>query len=136
MKVVLDTNLWLSGWLWQGLPGNLIKLARKKEILSCTSVEILQEVEKVLSYQKLQKRLALLSLTTEEILLAMGEISTIYPIQSLEVPELRDPKDAMVLATAIAAQADVIISGDSDLITLETYQNIPILTAKQFLDSL
>lgn len=56
MKVVLDTNLWLSGWLWQGLPGNLIKLARKKEILTCTSVEILQEVEKVLSYQKLQKR--------------------------------------------------------------------------------
>ncbi|QHU99316.1 putative toxin-antitoxin system toxin component, PIN family [Synechocystis sp. CACIAM 05] len=136
MKVVLDTNLWLSGWLWQGLPGNLIKLARKKEILTCTSVEILQEVEKVLSYQKLQKRLALLSLTTEEILLAMGEISTIYPIHPLEVRELRDPKDAMVLATAIAAQADVIISGDSDLLILETYQNIPIFTAKQFLDSL
>lgn len=124
MKVVLDTNLWLSGWLWQGLPGNLIKLARKKEILTCTSVEILQEVEKVLSYQKLQKRLALLSLTTEEILLAMGEISTIYPIHPLEVPELRDPrdpKDAMVLVTAIASQADAIISGDTDLLVLETY---------------
>jgi putative PIN family toxin of toxin-antitoxin system len=66
----------------------------------------------------------------------MGEISTIYPIHPLEVPELRDPKDAMVLATAIASQADAIISGDSDLLILETYQNIPIFTAKQFLDSL
>lgn len=54
----------------------------------------------------------------------MGEISTIYPIHPLEVPELRDPrdpKDAMVLATAIASQADAIISGDTDLLVLETY---------------
>ncbi|MBD2653256.1 putative toxin-antitoxin system toxin component, PIN family [Synechocystis sp. FACHB-383] len=136
MKVVLDTNLWLSAWLWQGLPKELIELAKKGEVCSCTSLEILQELKKVLSYRKLQKRLAILSLTSEDILIGMQEISVIFPIQPLEVPELRDPKDAMVLATAIASQADAIISGDSDLLILETYQNIPILTAKQFLDSL
>jgi putative PIN family toxin of toxin-antitoxin system len=91
---------------------------------------------KILSYRKLQQRLAMLSITSEEILTGMQEISVIFPIQPLEVPKLRDPKDAMVLATAIASQADAIISGDSDLLILETYQNIPILTAKQFLDSL
>ncbi|AIE73811.1 hypothetical protein D082_12830 [Synechocystis sp. PCC 6714] len=67
----------------------------------------------------------------------MKEISLvypIYPIEPLEVPELKDPNDAMVLATAIASQSDVLISGDSDLLVLEAHQNIPILTAKQFLN--
>jgi putative PIN family toxin of toxin-antitoxin system len=134
MKVVLDTNLWLSAWLWQGLPQTLIELARERKILSCTSLEILQELEKILGYPKLQKKLSSISFTKEEIMIGTKEISIIYSILPLEVPELRDPNDVIVLATAIASQADIIVSGDKDLLILGQYQDIPILTAKDFLN--
>ncbi|HAN74873.1 MAG TPA: putative toxin-antitoxin system toxin component, PIN family, partial [Planktothrix sp. UBA8402] len=58
----------------------------------------------------------------------------IYPISERSFPELRDPNDGIILATAIAAQADSIITGDRDLLTLENYENIPILTARDFLN--
>jgi predicted nucleic acid-binding protein len=45
------------------------------------------------------------------------------------VPELRDPDDAHVLACALAARAEMIVSGDADLLALGNYKNIPIVNA-------
>lgn len=47
---------------------------------------------------------------------------------------LSDPDDDMILATALAAKADVIVSGDRHLLELQSYQGIPILSPRQFLD--
>lgn len=134
MKVVLDTNLWVAAWLWRGIPQRLIELAQERQIISCTSLEILQELKKVLSYPKLQKQLSLIAYNQEDILMGTKEISIIYPIETVNIPELRDSDDTIILATAIAAQANVIISGDKDLLTLTTYQNISILNVKTFLN--
>ena len=134
MKVVLDTNIWVSAWLWRGLLGNFIHLARQKQIIICTSELLLTELENTLSYQKLQKRIISLNFTKEQLLIGTREISNIYPITELNVPELRDPDDNIILATAIASKADVIITGDQDLLTLIEYQKIPIMTAKSFLN--
>jgi predicted nucleic acid-binding protein len=51
----------------------------------------------------------------------------------MTVPELRDPDDTIVLATAIASQANAIITGDLDLLILGEYQGIQIMTANDFL---
>lgn len=134
MKVVLDTNLWVAAWLWRGIPQRLIELAQERQIISCASLEILQELKKVLSYPKLQKQLSLIAYNQEDILMGTKEISIIYPIETVNIPELRDSDDTIILATAIAAQANVIISGDKDLLTLTTYQNISILNVKTFLN--
>lgn len=134
MKVVLDTNVWVSAWLWRGIPSNFIRLARQKEIIICTSEPLLTELENTLSYQKLQKKIRSLNFTKEQLLIGTREISNIYPITELNVPELRDPDDNIILATAIASNADVIITGDQDLLTLVEYQKIPIMTAKTFLN--
>ena len=134
IKVVLDTNLWVAAWLWRGIPQRLIELAQERQIISCTSLEILQELKKVLSYPKLQKQLSLIAYNQEDILMGTKEISIIYPIETVNIPELRDSDDTIILATAIAAQANVIISGDKDLLTLTTYQNISILNVKTFLN--
>jgi len=134
MKVVLDTNIWVSAWLWRGLLGNFIHLARQKQIIICTSEGLLTELENTLSYQKLQKRIVSLNFTKEQLLIGTREISHIYPITELIVPELRDPDDNIILATAIASNADVIVTGDQDLLMLIEYQKIPIMTPKNFLN--
>jgi uncharacterized protein len=72
-------------------------------------------------------------LTKEQLLIGTREITSIYAIPNLNVPELRDPDDIIVLATAIAGNAEVIITGDQDLLILQEYQNIQIMTAKNFL---
>jgi uncharacterized protein len=135
MKVVLDTNVWVSAWLWRGIPNNFIRLARRKEILICISEPLLTELENTLSYQKLQKKIQSLNFTKEQLLIGTREISSIYPITELNVPELRDPDDNIILATAIASKADFLITGDQDLLTLGKYQQIPIITATDFLQS-
>ena len=134
MKVVLDTNVWISAWLWRGLPNKLIHLARNKEIQICISESLLAELVNTLSYKKLQQKIQSLNLTKEQLLIGTSEITCIYPITNLNVPELRDPDDNVVLATAIAANAEVIITGDQDLLVLREYQNIQIMTAKDFLE--
>ncbi len=59
-------------------------------------------------------------------------------VQPAVVPEhvIRDPKDQIVLGCAVGGQADYIVSGDKDLLTLERYENIPIITATGFLEQL
>jgi putative PIN family toxin of toxin-antitoxin system len=135
MKVVLDTNVWVSAWLWRGIPGNFIHLARRKEIMICTSEPLLTELENTLSYQKLQKKIQSLNFTKEQLLIGTREITNIYSITELNIPELRDPDDNIILATALASNADVIITGDQDLLTLVEYQKIPIMTANTFLNT-
>lgn len=133
MKVVLDTNIWVSAWLWRGIPNNFIRLAQNKEIIICTSEPLLTELENTLTYKKLQKKIHSLNLTKEQLLVGTREITEIYAIANLNVPELRDPDDSIVLATAIASNSEVIITGDQDLLVLANHENIKILTAKDFI---
>ena len=134
MEVVIDTNVFVSGWLWGGVPARIFKLARNQQIVICASDQILAELNKTLSQNKLKPRFRDLGLTVEELQKGTEELVEIYPILERSFPELRDPNDWMILATAIAAQADVIITGDRDLLTLENHENIYILTAREFLN--
>ena len=55
------------------------------------------------------------------------------PDRPLQVPQLRDPDDTIILATALVAKAEVVVTGDLDLLTLQYFENIPIITPKEFL---
>jgi putative PIN family toxin of toxin-antitoxin system len=132
MKIVLDTNVWVSAWLWRGIPGNIIRLGRTREITICTSEALLAELENTLSYNKLQQKIQSLNFTKDQLMIGTRELVEIYVIGELNLPGLRDPDDIIVLATAIAAKADVIITGDRDLLILAEYQGINIMTARDF----
>jgi uncharacterized protein len=134
MKVVLDTNVWVSAWLWRGIPGNLIRLAREQQITICASEVLLNELENTLSYSKLQQKILSLNFTQDQLMIGTRELVQIYPISQLDVPGLRDKDDNIILATAISAQADLIITGDQDLLILCEYQGVIIKTAKDFLN--
>jgi putative PIN family toxin of toxin-antitoxin system len=134
MKIVVDTNIFVSGWLWGGIPARLFRLARTYQLIICASEAILAELENTLNKQKLQAKLQSLGFTVNGLMSGTRELVEVYPISTIDVPELRDANDNMILATAIAAGADAIVTGDLDLLVLQEYEGIPIVTAKEFLE--
>ena len=133
MKVVIDTNVWLSALLWGGQPNLIIQLIEQKQIQAISSENILTELTDILQKPKLQKRLDRLRITAEEIVIIAKILMTLVVIEEVIIPELRDPKDQMVLATAISGNAKIVISGDKDLLVLHPYGNISILLPQEFL---
>ena len=135
MKVLLDTNVWISGLLWGGKPRQIIQLGQQKQILIYSSQLLIKELELTLAYLKLQRRLDKLEITTEELLQEVFKIVTlIQPVSLPSIPELRDSKDKIVLETAVSVPVNAIVSGDEDLLVMKKFQEIPIVTVKDFLD--
>ncbi len=53
MRVLLDTNVWISGLLWGGMPNQVVRMARSGQITAIVSIEILTELRNTLGYPKL-----------------------------------------------------------------------------------
>ncbi len=133
MRIVLDVNVWISGLLWRGVPKKLLDLAQDGIVTIVISEPILNELEEVLAREKFQSRMRSLGITTEDLITSASQLSENWIPISVNVPQLRDPDDAIILGTAIAAKATAIISGDLDLVVLEEFRGIPILTPTNFL---
>jgi uncharacterized protein len=136
MKVLLDTNIWISGLLWGGNPRQIIQLALSEQIVIYSSKILIDELQATLAYPKLQRRLEKLAITAEELLVEVAGITQLsQPVTISELDQLRDPKDKIVLETALGVPVEVIVSGDEDLLILGEFRQIPILTTKQFLEN-
>ena len=136
MKVLLDTNIWISGLLWGGNPRRIIQLAVSEQIVLYSSKLMIDELQATLAYPKLQRRLEKLAITAEELLVEVAAITQFSQTATIpDVSQLRDPKDKIVLETALGVPVEAIISGDEDLLILKEFQQIPILTTKQFLEN-
>jgi len=133
MRVVIDVNVWISGLLWGGVPRRVLELVKNQQITIFVSDTLLQEMETTLRRAKLRPKMQSLGLTVDGLMSQVKNWVESCPIDSLDVPQLRDPDDTMILATAIAANAEVIITGDLDLLILNEFEGIPILTPKNFL---
>ena len=127
MKLLLDTNVLVSAFLWQGVPGRLIELAIEQEIQLVTSRVLLDEWADVLPRKKLAKKVAATGLTPTQIVLNYRRLAQLVTTRKLSQAVSRDADDDHVIACAIAAQADLIVSGDEHLLSLKIHQNIPIL---------
>jgi uncharacterized protein len=134
MRVVIDTNTVISGFLWGSYPRQIIDLVRTQEITVYTSSFLLQELSEVLSRPKFSQRIqTVIEETTESLVNNYRNLVKIVENYQVEKIVINDPDDDQVLACAISANADYIISGDQDLLTLKLYQNIPIVTAREFM---
>ena len=128
MRIVADTNTVLSGLLWQGPPRRLMDLARQRVFTPCTSATLLAEFAEVIARDKFAQRVLAAGLSAAELVQDYTRLAQIVEPQPLPAPVTRDPDDDHVLACALAAQANLIVSGDKDLLDLREYQGIPILT--------
>ena len=130
MRVVYDTNVYVSGSFWEGPPKELIKAAINREVELVVSEAILEELSKVL-----QGSLGVTSDETSAIIRDIVMISTVaYPRISLNV--VRDKKDNRVLECAVEGRCDYLVTGDSDLLVLRRYNDVRIVTPKEFLEIL
>jgi len=132
MNVVIDVNVWISGLLWGGNPAQVLQLAQRRAIASHISVELLLELETSLRRPKFQTQLQKRNQTVESLSSIARSISTLVAINSIEIPQLRDQNDVKILATAIAAQAQILVTGDLDLLVLHPFETIQILTPGDF----
>lgn len=133
VKVVFDTNIWVSILLNKVLAREFLPLIRKGQIDLFISEELLKELAKVLTYPKIEKILAKAQLEPETVL--SGILKSVTFIRTREdVKEVEeDPADNRVLECALSASAEYIVSGDRHLLDLAEYKKIRILKARKFL---
>ncbi len=128
MRLVLDTNAAVSGLLWRGNPGKLIDAAQAGFLILCTSAPLLAELHGVLGREKFAKHLQARGLTATQILEGYAALTTVVIPAIISPVVIDDPDDDAVLAAAVAARADLVVSGDPHLVKLERYEDIPIIT--------
>ncbi len=130
MKVVIDTNVYVSGVLWNGNESKIVDMCIDGILENHTSIGILSEVERVLSYRKF-------NLTSEEIdklLKIYFSFSRLVSVKTEIGIKSRDPSDNKILECAIASEVDYIISGDQDLLVMKEVEGIRIISSREFLE--
>ena len=129
MRLVLDTNTALSGLLWGGTPGLLIDATTAGRIDLVSSAPLLAELQGVIAREKFARQLARRGLAVSDVFDGYAALVAIVMPAVIAPTIVRDPADDQVLATALAAQADLIVSGDAHLLDLKLFQGIRIVTA-------
>ncbi len=127
MTVVLDTNVLVAALVAKGLCLEVVLRAARLRYLA-SSEALLDELESTLR-EKFEVTPA-----TRPFLALFREHPRAVDPRPVEPPLCRDPDDDVVLGTALAAGADVIVTGDQDLLVLGAYQGIRIQSPRQFLE--
>ena len=136
MRLVLDTNAAVSGLLWHGSPGKRIDAAHAALVTLHTSAPLLVEPRDVLHREKFARPRAALGLTAAEIFEGYAALAAVVVPAIIPPTIIDDPDDDAVLACAVAAEADYMVSGDPHLLKLEQFRNIPIVTPAQAVERL
>ncbi|MFH1908465.1 MAG: putative toxin-antitoxin system toxin component, PIN family [Chloroflexota bacterium] len=127
---LLDTNVLISGIFWRGAPRQLIHRARQGLIRVVVCQALLDELEDVLTREGKPFRLS-----HDE---AQAVIKDVLSYAKLVKPRgqvsvCRDPKDNVVLACALGGKARYLVTGDPDLLDLQEFEGIKIVTVREFL---
>ena len=135
-RVVLDSVVAVSSFLTAGLTAELVLLCEEKVDLY-TAEKILQEIRYVLlAKPHIRNRYDYTATEVDVFVAYLQEISTIIE----QLPEIsvieRDPKDDMIIACAVAASANYIVSRDRHLLDLGSYQDMQIVTPEHFMQIL
>ena len=128
LRIVNDTNVWLSALYFSGKPAQIVHLIEKKNLISVTSQPILNELN-----EKMTLNFQTPAFAANGTISYIKSLSEFVSIQGRDFG-LRDQADNMVLETAILGKCNFLITGDKDLLTLKKYNNLEITTPSQFLN--
>lgn len=135
MKVVLDTNIWVSSLLLpQSIPSRIVAAWQRVQFDVVVSDYILNEIKKVLNYPKIQKRLAFTTADIDEYITLIrffAEVVELNQDNEMNLSQiLRDVNDVPVLATLLMSKADYLVTGDKDLLILKSHY--AVITPSEF----
>jgi uncharacterized protein len=159
VRIVIDTNVLLSAFLWGGTPQRLIERVRANALELVISQALLTEFSHVIARPKFDAILTRTTRTPQHVVDQLQALCEVVIAPPLAQAVCRDPKDDIVLACALAGSAHLVASGDDDLpssqspgrsqddltpsggpmqssgiggsLTLKTFEGIPIVTAAQ-----
>jgi putative PIN family toxin of toxin-antitoxin system len=127
-KIVIDTNNLISALGWNGKSRILFGKVLQKEYVLFISRKQLDEITKVLQYQ----RLGFTEQQRKDFLTLLNTIATIVDTKTI-LHVCDDPDDNMLFECAVEAQAEYIISGDAHVTTIKQFRHISIMTVHEFL---
>lgn len=129
-RVVFDTNLLISAYLWGGAPRRALERIREGRWILLGSRQTLDELIRVLGYRRF-------GLTASEIRPILDDIMALSRVIEVKEPVAvitDDPTDNIFLGLAGEGRAAYLVSGDRHLLRLRTYQHTNIITVRRFLD--
>jgi uncharacterized protein len=125
VRAVIDTNVLVAAMLWHGPPHVLLEHVRASTLSLVSSPALLAELTDVLGRTKFDAILTRTNISRERVLAEARQLAEIIDPPPLPQPVCRDPDDDQVLALAIAAKVELIVSGDEDLLDLQSFEGIP-----------
>jgi len=131
MKIVLDTNVFISGIFFSGPPAQILKAWKEQKIQIVLSKEILDEYQRVAG--ELSAKFP--SVDIEPIIELLTIYGEVVETAGISVTVCEDPDDNMFLECAIASNSKIIISGDNHLLKISGYQGIDVLKPREFIDN-
>jgi len=136
VRAVLDTNIVVSGLLWRAAPRQVLDAARDQRITLHTSSVLLDELAEVLSRPHLASVIAANQASPAFLMQRYAMLAQlVIPAQTARVVA-KDIDDDAVIACALAARAEWIVSGDAHLLNLKHYQGMRIIDAAEAVRSL
>ena len=136
MKVVLDTNVLVSGTFWTGKSFEIIKLLELKGLGLILSKELIDEYNETINSEEIIDKIENKNLIVNEIIKKIiSEAEIVEPSQKFEVVK-GDPDDNKILECAVEGKADFIVSQDSHLLKLREFHGIRIMSPEEFLEML
>jgi uncharacterized protein len=138
LRLVLDTNVVVTGLLWNGPPRRLIEWAIEGNAVELfSSPVLLDELAQTLAYSKFASRIQSFGTNIEAL---VGQYTVlVYSVLPTSVPRvvINDADDDHVIAATVAARAELIVTGDrKHLLPIGTHQGIAIVTAREVIDRL
>ena len=127
MKIVIDTNIVISAAFFGGIPRKVIQAAVEEKIIVCANSSIVDEYKEIKDEMLLLKKGKLRDDIFDTYL---EKIRMFKPVAVVNI--CRDPDDNKFIACAIDAKAIYVVSGDKDLLAVESYDEVKIVTAKEF----
>ncbi|MFY9484058.1 MAG: putative toxin-antitoxin system toxin component, PIN family [Patescibacteria group bacterium] len=132
MRIVLDTNVIISAFLWGGVPENILNQAENGLVQIFTCQQQLDELSDVLGRNQFRTQLEKINLTPSEIKNAFIALSSIILVSKIKPVIKADPDDDIILACAVESYSEYIISGDKHILNLKMHNGIEIITPANF----
>jgi len=138
IRVVIDTNVLVSGLFGiKDSPSfHILSAVRTQRIILVTSPVIVEEIEEVIDRERIAKFTKMSKDERTDFMDKLIERSDVTAGKQLLHLTGRDVKDDKFLACASEAKADYIITGDRDLLVMQEYEGIKIVTPREFLEIL
>ena len=133
LRLVADTNTVVSALLWHGAPHRLFETIETEELEFYASRALVDELADVLRRRKLAHAVRASGKSVLALVTQYERLVHLVQPRPLRRPVGRDPDDEPVIACALAARADFIVSGDDDLLVLKAYRRTRIVNAAESL---